>query len=165
VPLESVTIAELERDLVARVEALDGSAYTQGTGAGARVGEWRESRIPLSALGEAQSIGHLAFNVFCENARNGTLERDRAPDGAIKVVSDVAVLFGFHIRPTRDRQIPDQRAASDAAIDLARALLALPQNRYQLQPVSLWRPALDPSGEWMLVRLDFLAIHDLALTG
>lgn len=164
--LNTITIAELERELVSRIEALDGSAFQQGAdGPGARLGTWRESRIPLSVLGEAQAIGHLAFNVFVENARNSALERDRSPDGAIKLVSDVAILFAYHVRPTRDLQIPDQRSASDAAIDLARAVLALPQNLFQTQPVSLWRPSITPDGEWMLVRLDFLAIHDLALTG
>jgi len=159
----TATVAEIEQALVARIEALDGSAWTQGAGAGARLGTWRESRIPLSVLSEAQSVGHLAFNVFVENARNSTLERGRAPDGAIKVLSDVAILFSFHVRPAPDLQIPDQRAASDAALQLARAVLALPQDRFQLHPVSLWRPGVTDDGEWMFVRLDFLALHDVEL--
>lgn len=159
----TTTIGDLERELVARIQALDGSAFTQGDGPGARVGRWRESQIPLSVLGEAQSVGHLAFNVFCENARNSTLERDRAPDGAIKVISDVAIVFAYHIRPAPTLQISDQRSASDAALQLARAVLAMPQDRFQLQPVSLWRPGVTDDGEWMFVRLDFLALHDVEL--
>lgn len=162
--LGTVTLSDLERDLVARIEALDGSEYTQGTGAGARVGTWRESRIPLSVLSEAQSIGHLAFNVFVENGRNSTRDRDRAPDGAIKLVSDVAVLFAYHIRPAQDFQIPDQRSASNAAIDLARAVMAMPADRFQMQLVSLFRPGVSPDGEWMIVRCDFTAIHEVDLS-
>lgn len=157
---DTVTIAELERLLVARIEALDGSAYDQG----ARVGQWREASVPLSVVSEPQSIGHLTFNVFAEAGRNSTQDRDRGRGGFVKLITDVAVLFAYHVRPASDgTQLEDQRSASDAALDLARALLAMPQNVVQLQPVTLWRPSVTTDGEWMLCRLDFLALHDLEL--
>lgn len=154
---QSISIAELEVELVARIAALDGGPFTQGK----RIGKWREASIPLSVVAEAQSIGHLTFNVFAEEARNSTLERDVAPGGFVKLATDVAVLFAYHITPAR--QIPDQRLASDAARDVARAVLALPQNLFVSLPVTLWRPSVTRDGEWMLVRLDFLCVHDLAL--
>lgn len=157
---DTVTIAELEQLLVARISALDGSAYDQGP----RVGQWREASVPLSVVSEPQAIGHLTFNVFAEAARNSTQERDRGRGGFVKLITDVAILFAYHIRPAADgTQIADQRAASDAALDLARAVLAMPQNVVQVQPVALWRPSMTTDGEWMLVRLDFLAIHDVEL--
>lgn len=157
----SISIAELERELVRRILALDGSAYDQG----ARKGEWREASVPLSVVQEPQSIGHLTFNVFAEAARNATLERDVAPGGFVKLATDVAVLFAYHVRPASDgTQLEDQRAASDAARDVARAVLALPQNLFVSLPVALWRPSVTTDGEWMLVRLDFLCVHDLALS-
>jgi hypothetical protein len=159
-PLAStVTFEDVEVELVRRITALDATAYTQGN----RVATWHEALVPLSVLSEAQSIGHMAFNVFVESGRNSTDARDRAPDGAIKLISDIAVLFAFHIRGAPTEQIPDQRRASNAAIDLARAVLAMPQADFQTHPVSLWRPQVSPDGEWMVVRLDFLAIHEIAL--
>lgn len=156
----SLSIAELERELVRRIAALDGSAYAQG----ARVGQWREASVPLSVVQEPQAIGHLTFNVFGEAARNATLERDNAP-GWIKLATDVAVLFAYHIRPASDgTQLEDQRSASDAAKDVARAVLAMPQNLFVSLPVSIWRPSITTDGEWMLVRLDFLVVHDLSLS-
>lgn len=154
------TIADLERELVARIAALDGSAFKQG----ARVGQWREAQIPLSVVQENQAIGHLSYNVFVEAGRNSTIDRDRAFDGWIKLISDVAVLFAYHVRPAPDVQLADQRAGSDAALQVARALLANPQSQFQLLPVTLWRPSMSGDGEWMLVRLDFTAIHEISLT-
>ena len=156
---DSTTIRQLEEALVARIAALDGSPYNQD----ARIGQWREAQIPLSVQSASQAAGHLTFNVFAEAARNSTLERDTSPGGFVKLITDVAVIFAYHIRPAPDRQLADQRAASDAALDVARAVLALPQAAFQTLPVTLWRPSVTDNGEWMLIRLDFLAIHDVSL--
>ena len=153
----SYTIAELETTLAARIAALDGSAYSQGS----RIGTWREAKTPLSVTDSAQAIGHLTFNVFVESGRNSGGDRDRPFDGSIKLVSDLVVLVAYHIRP--GAQVADMRLASDAALQAARAILANPQNEFQTQPVNIWRPAVTSDGEWMLVRLDFRAIHEVSL--
>lgn len=150
------TIREIELGAVARISALDGSAFDQG----ATKGVWTEATIPLAVEDESHPLGHLAYNVWVESARNLGLERDGAHTFA-RMASDVVVFFTFHIRPTQ--QIEDARLASDAALQVISTLMALPQNLSVFQLVNAFRPALAPDGEWMLVRLDFIALHDLPL--
>ena len=58
-------------------------------------------------------------------------------------------------------QIEDQRDASDAALQVVQALMALPQNMMVVTLVTAFRPALTPDGELMLCRVDFVVLHDI----
>ena len=156
-PAFGTTIEELELDAVARIAALDGSAFNQGS---TIIGSWTEATIPLSVEDEAAPLGHLLFNVWAESGRNTGLERDGADEFA-KLATDLVVLFTYHIRP--GSQIADQRKSSEAARRIVKALMAMPQSQIVYTLVNAFRPALTPDGEWMLVRVDFVALHDLPI--
>ncbi len=151
------TIADVEVAAVARIEAMDGSRYNQGS---RTKGVWKEAENALIVDGEAHSRGHLAFNVFCESGRNTGRQRDRHDD-TVRTRSDMVVLFMFHLRPTA--QISDAREATRAARDVVAALLALPQNLVEFDVVNSWRPSVVAGQEWLLVRMDFSADFDLSL--
>jgi len=151
------TIRELEELTLARILALDGTPYNQGT---TIRGAWREAEIPLSVADEAHPLGHLLVNVFAESGRNRGMERDQA-GRFLAVASDLVILFTYHLR--RGTQLEDARQAADAAHDVARALLAWPSRRVVVDLVNLWRPTLTPDGEWLLVRQDYVARFDLSI--
>lgn len=150
------TVKDLELLLVERIGELDGSVYDQGK----TKGRWKEATKALVVAGEAHARGHLAFNVFAESGRNTGRSRSRGDD-SVRVDADVVVLFMYHLRP--GSQIEDSREASEAAREVIAAILALPERVANFELVNGWRPSVVAGGEWLLVRLDFVAGFDLSL--
>ncbi len=149
------TIKEVEEEASKRIAALDGSVFNQGQ---TIKGTWREATIPLSVTDDAAPLAHLMFNTWVESARNTGMAED--VDGQVaRIASDLVVLFTYHVRP--GKQIFDQREASQAALQIVTALMALPQNNMVVTLINAFRPALTPDGEWMLIRVDFVALHDI----
>ncbi len=157
------TIREVEEVLVRRILNLDASRYSftpGGTGA-----EWHEATVALSAIEETAALSHLAFNVWVEDGRNTGNERGANRNGYLWIAADVRVAFVYELRPTE--QVEDLRRASDASIDIVRALMAdWPADEPCINmdiPGSFYRPSLTLDGGWAVVNMAFSAEFDLRL--
>lgn len=158
------TIAEVEQVLVERILSLDASAYTHPYGTPA---EWHQSTIAFDAAQENNALSHLAFDLHVEAARNAANERGAVTNGYLWVSCDVVVAFVFQLRPSE--QIHDARRASDAAVDVVRALMTDwsaqdPCVQVDIPPGEEWyRTAATPDGGWALVIQRFSASFELRL--
>jgi hypothetical protein len=151
------TYRQVEEAAVARIEALDGSPYQPGPTHGAR---WKESETPLSVIADPSTLAHLSFNAWVQSAPNTRLERDLEDDGTVYVGARLVVAFAYRLRP--HSQTADARKATDAAIDVTRALLAeWPEVIIAL--VDGLQPSLSLDGEWLLVTQSYTVWFDLSL--
>ncbi|MEO0602308.1 MAG: hypothetical protein AAF211_12775 [Myxococcota bacterium] len=154
-----LTYREVEQAFVARIAALDASAYQQHV----TTENWHESLVPLSvALDRGE--GHLAFTVAIQSAGNTGLHRDAEVAGEIYVVARAAITFGYRLRA--GSQVADARLATDAAHDVTRMLMA-PWPASPCPDVAFvegLQPSLTPDGEWLLVNQIYEVRFDLALS-
>lgn len=164
------TFENVELAFVARIAALDASAYTLGRRAAAR---WHESKTPLTVVADPSSLGHLSFGVWIQSAPNtgdgrGTtwVQDDIAND--VEIDARVRVAFAFELRATK--QVPDARIATRAALDVIRALMApwsaLDETTWGTVTVRLidgLQTGISLDGHWLLVTQDFVASFDLDL--
>lgn len=153
------TYREVEEALVAQIQALDPSAHQQGGSADV----WHESRVPLSIVDDPSNLGHLAFNVWIEAAPNSGLHRDAELAGEIYVVAGLVVAFAYRLRA--GNQVADARAATDAAHDVVRALMAPDAaGSADVAYVDGLQPAMADDGEWLFVTQTYEVRFDLDLS-
>tara|TARA_B100000686_G_scaffold197964_1_gene204796 strand:- start:740 stop:1198 length:459 start_codon:yes stop_codon:yes gene_type:complete len=115
------TLATLRQAVRDQIVAVDGTPYNQRTGAAAPV--FRESDIPLVAEVHSTALGHLSFAVSVSSAQVSSTSPD--PLGAsFSVHPRIQVEFIYHLRT--GRRVADEDLASDAAIAVARSILAMP---------------------------------------
>ena len=166
----STTLRLVEESLVARLAALDASAYTLGRRARAK---WHESRTPLTVISDPSSLGHLAFNVWIQNAPNDDESRGMvwdagSVDNDARLTCRVRVAFAFKLRATT--QTKDARIATDAAVDVVRAVMAewdaetaAVYGVVNVRLVDALQVSMTPDASWLLVSQDYLASFDLNL--
>ncbi len=153
------SIGQVEQIVVDRILALNDEPETSSEfDQDVTKGIWKESQQALIVAGEAHARGHLAFNVFAESGRNSGQSRDR---DMVDTISDVVVLFMYHINP--GSQIADARKATEASQAIVAAVLALPQQLVVFDVVNSWRPATIAGGEWLLITMNFTAQFDLSI--
>ncbi|MEM6927704.1 MAG: hypothetical protein AAF602_12295 [Myxococcota bacterium] len=153
------TYREIEESLVAQIAALDASAHAQGGSAA-----WRESRVPLSVVMDPSSLSHLLFNVWVQRAPVSPLgSRQGEIAGEVYLRATLVVAFSYRLRATN--QVADARAATDAAVDVTRAVMASGAAGDALVVfVDGLNPALALDGEWQLVTQTYEVHFDLALS-
>lgn len=167
----STTFKAVEEAMVARIVALDASAFTHG-GVPAC---WHESKSPLSVMVDASTIAHLSFNVWIQSAPNtndnrGMTWQDNDVDNDVEIDALMKVAFAFELRSFD--QVSDTRDASDAAIDVIRALMAewtaddqVASGAVLLRLLNGYQTGMTLDGQWMLVTQDYIASFDLDLLG
>jgi len=153
------TFRAIEEALVAQIAALDPSAHQQAGVADT----WHESRVPLSIVDDPSNLGHLAFNVWLEQApaepsRQGDLDE-------VYVAGQLVVAFAYRLRA--GNQVDDARSATDAAHDLVRALMAPTAAGVDalVTYVDGLQPAMADDGEWLFITQHFEVRFDLDLSG
>lgn len=157
-PAQPLTYADVEETIAEQIEALDASAYTQGSTPAA----WHEASAPLSVLVDPSSLGHLNFSVWISSAPNSDLERDAEIDGYVWVTARVRVAFTFRLRPRQ--QTADGRQAIRAAHDVVRALMGpwpSGDGCALVQYVDGLQQALSLDGEYLLITQDYAVSFDL----
>jgi hypothetical protein len=166
----STTFRAVEESLVARIAAMDSSAYTLGRRARAK---WHESRTPLTVISDPSSLGHLAFNVWIQNAPNDEEARGMvwdagSVDNDVRISARVRVAFAFKLRAAS--QTKDARIATDAAADVVRAVMAewdadtaAEFGVVNMRLVDGLQTSLSLDAHWLLISQDYLAAFDLNL--
>ena len=166
----STTFRAVEESLVARIAALDSFAYTLGRRARAK---WHESRTPLTVISDPSSLGHLAYNVWIQNAPNDEEARGMvwdagSVDNDVRLSARVRVAFAFKLRAAS--QTKDARIATDAAADVVRAVMAewdaetaAEFGVVNMRLVDGLQTSLSLDAHWLLISQDYLASFDLNL--
>lgn len=113
-PPDTVAISEVERALVAVVEAIDPEPWYQPP----TRARWTEMRS-FEAQGEASSVTHLRFHAHAESTTTSGTLRGRAY-GVDRVSTRLIVTFSYHLRP--GRHADDLRNSRDAAQAVVRAV-------------------------------------------
>lgn len=168
-PYAASTFRQVEERLVERISALDASEFTIGT----VPAKWRESKTPLSVIADSSALGHLAFNVWTQNAPNTndadslTWKQDDL-ENQVEVDTRLVVAFAYNLRS--GHQTEDTRRATDAAIDVVRAVMAAwdaededAAGSVTIRLVDALQVALSIDGHWMLVTQDYIASFDIDL--
>lgn len=163
------TFRKVEELLVKRIAALDASAYTNGQ----TPATWTESKTPLTVIADSSALGHLNFNVWTQNAPN-TNDADSVTykidplENQAEVDTRVVVAFAYRLRS--GLQTEDTRRATDAALDVVRAVMAAwtaddedEAGSVTIRLVDALQVALSIDGHWMLVTQDYIASFDIDL--
>lgn len=155
-PANPSTYAEVEEEARDRIQALDGSVYNDGT--------WRESPHPITVIHSGTALSHLGFSVWIQSAFNTDEESDNYNDGYAYIECRLNVSFLYRLRP--GKQTDDARAATNAAIDVTRALMAQPDAQkgcIEIRLVEGLRQALSLDGMYLLITQEYTASFDLRL--
>lgn len=150
------TLNELEEALAARIAALDSTAHQQ---VNAPTGEvWAESDLPLTAMQDSVLQSHLAFSVSVEDAP--VVEDNHAANGYLSVLATVSVVFLFRLRT--DSQRADTRAAIQAAMAVAGAIMQPSAQWGSALPVNVYQPK-DLEGEFLPVQQTYRVLLDVSI--
>lgn len=149
------TIAIIEDEAARRIEALNASAFVQGT----VTPTWKRSPLPLTASPLEGLRTHLSFSVSVEQA-TARDDAENRPGEAVTCVGELRVVFIYKIRP--GAQADDYRLASDAAGDVLGMLLAF-TGEWAVFPATVWKPGPIVNGE-MDVELRFAIVFDLPIS-
>ena len=172
------TFSNVERAIVARIAALDGSPYTHGKPPAV----WHESDTPLSVISDPSSLGHLSFGVWIQAAPNTYDARSATfqdagwlgdpdgvdPDNLAEIDARVRVAFCFEIR--NPNGTADARQATDAALDVVRGLMApwsaadeAEWGTVTVRLVDGLQTSVSLDGHWLLIQQDYIATFDIDL--
>ncbi len=159
-PATPATFREIEEEARDRILALDASAFKQGGSAP----KWKESSTPITVLQDPSSLAHLLFSVWIQSAINTDLESDLIEDGQMWVETRLNVLFAYRMRGRT--QTEDARSATDAAIDIVRALMSTwDQNKgcALIRAVDVLQQSISVDGEYIVILQNYTAAFDLRL--
>ncbi len=163
------TFRKVEESLVKRIAALNAEAYTTGQ----VPAEWHESKTPLTVISDSSALGHLSFNVWVQSAPNTddasdmTFQADEV-DNFAEIDARVVVAFAYKLRP--GAQTEEARTATDAAVDVIRAVMAAwtaadetEFGTITFRLVDGLQPAITLDAGWQLITQDYIASFDLDL--
>lgn len=159
-PATPATFREIEEEARDRILALDASAFKQGGSAP----KWRESSTPITVLQDPSSLAHLLFSVWIQAAINTDMESDLIEDGFMWVETRLNVLFAYRMRGSMKTE--DARSASDAAIDIIRALMGRWDDNKGcalVRAVDVLQPSVSVDGEYYIIGQNYTAAFDLRL--
>jgi hypothetical protein len=117
-----LTIKEIEEEVVRRIVALDSSRYHYSELPAEAVQGWHESREPLTAIESTQGCQHLAFSASVEDAPAADDDSGNPLLGWQTIDCSLVVVFLYKLPATE--QTPAARLATEAARDIARALMS-----------------------------------------
>jgi hypothetical protein len=164
------TFAKVEEAIVARITALDASAYTLGRLAKAK---WHESDAPLSVISDTSALGHLSFGVWISTAPNSNDGRgvtwvNNGIDNLVEIDARLTVAFAFQLRPTVS--VADSRVATEAAHDVVVAAMAAwtaddeaTYGTVTVRLVDAMQTAVSLDGDWLLITQSYITSFDLDL--
>ncbi|MHA1571125.1 MAG: hypothetical protein ACTSWM_04840 [Alphaproteobacteria bacterium] len=163
-----LTIAQLTATTAARITCLNSAAFDQGKGYN---NKWAETKHTGTVLEAGSPMGHLTFAVIAGRSVNTENNDDRFDD-FVQTRTPLQVVFTYHVRTGADSQVPDERLASDAALQISRAMMrpwpddndaSIPDDRV-VNLVSPWSALVSTDGEWLLITTEFDVLHELDLS-
>ena len=153
---------EAER-LILTLNQINVSRHSQG---GKKAARWRATSIPFTVLQDSSNLGHLLFEVWCEDLPNSGLSRGAEVGGdeeSVTIAADMKVQFTYRLRGTQQKK--DARQATEAAQDIVRALMQPwdydANGCVDLLLVNAGSVSLTLDGEWCLVQQDYIVEFQL----
>lgn len=137
------SVEALEAAIVERIEALDASAYTQGS----LTATWKESAQALDPDSAPNPTAHLCFAAWAESVPTTEYSSD-----CLRAEAEIVVRFLFRLRS--GAQPTDMREVSSAAQQIVTSLRA----GFEAVPMSVANAGIKTplAGGWMSVDVAFI---------